>query len=215
MRTTQTLSINDHPLIWQTLAALVMAALLLAIPTPVAAETKKEPHKLHQVSPAIHGLMVQSHITGQAPRLAPPAKDRKTAARLDPTRKQLKSLPKQNLQLVRREAALARQLMLARLPAQDRPQKPRLLKDGQIRLIDGDTFAVGNERIRIRGINAPETTELGGFDATQRLDLLLHEGPVLVIPYGQDSYGRTLAEVYVNNRNVADVMKEEGHDKKR
>jgi endonuclease YncB( thermonuclease family) len=87
------------------------------------------------------------------------------------------------------------------------------LQQGEIRLIDGDTFAVGAERFRIRGINAPETTEAGGFDATQRLDLLLHEGPVLVIPYGQDTYGRTLAEVYVNNRNVAEVMKEEGHNK--
>ncbi len=213
MRTTTPTSTIDRPLIWQILVTLLMAGTLLAIPTPVAAEGKKEPHKLHPVSPAIHGLMVQSHITGQAPRLAPPAKDRKPAARVEPTRKQLKSLPKHNLQMARREAAFARQVMAARLPAPDRPQKPRLLKDGQIRLIDGDTFAVGNERFRIRGINAPETTEAGGFDATQRLDLLLHEGPVLVIPYGQDTYGRTLAEVYVNNRNVAEVMKEEGHDK--
>lgn len=213
MRTAQTLSTIEHPLIWQILAALLMAGTLLAIPTPVAAEAKKESHKLHQVSPAIHGLMVQSHITGQTPRLAPPAKDRKPAARLDPLRKQLKGLPKHNLQAARREAAFARQVMATRLPAPDRPQKPRLLQDGQIRLIDGDTFAVGAERFRIRGINAPETTEAGGFDATQRLDLLLHEGPVLVIPYGQDSYGRTLAEVYVNNRNVAEVMKEEGHNK--
>jgi endonuclease YncB( thermonuclease family) len=215
MRTTTTQPTIERPLIRQILITLLMAGTLLAIPTPVAAEGKKEPHKLHPVSPAIHGLMVQSHITGQAPRLAPPAKDRKPAGRVEPTRKQLSSLPQQRVQAAKREAALARQLMLARLPRPDRPQKPFLLKDGQIRLIDGDTFAAGNERFRIRGINTPETTEAGGFDATQRLDLLLHEGPVLVIPYGQDSYGRTLAEVYVNNRNVADVMKEEGHDKKR
>jgi endonuclease YncB( thermonuclease family) len=216
MQTATTQSALDRPLIWQILAGLLVAGTLLAIPTPVAAETKKEPHKLHPVSPAIHGLMVQSHITGQAPRLAPPAKDRKPAARVDPLRKQLKGLPQHKLQAARREAAFARQVMAVRLPAPDRPQKPRLLQqNGQIRLIDGDTFAVGSERFRIRGINAPETTEAGGFDATQRLDLLLHEGPVLVIPYGQDTYGRTLAEVYVNNRNVADVMKEEGHDKKK
>ncbi len=213
MRTAHTLSTIERPLIWQILVTLLMAGTLLAIPTPVAAEARKEPHKLHPVNPAIHGLMVQSHITGQTPRLAPPAKERKPAPHLDPLTRQLKNLPKHNIQTARREAAFARQVMAARLHAPDRPQKPRLLRDGQIRLIDGDTFAVGSERFRIRGINAPETTEAGGFDATQRLDLLLHEGPVLVIPYGQDTYGRTLAEVYVNNRNVADVMKEEGHNK--
>jgi endonuclease YncB( thermonuclease family) len=214
MRTAQIPAVNTPTLVWQTLAALATAGVLLAIPTPVAAETKKESHTLHPVSEAVRGLMFPSRIV-ETPRLAPPARDRKQAARLEPTGKQLSSLPKQRVQTTRREAALARQLMLARLPRPDRPQKPFLLKDGQIRLIDGDTFAVNSERFRIRGINAPETTEAGGFDATQRLDLLLHEGPVLVIPYGQDSYGRTLAEVYVNNRNVADVMKEEGHDKKR
>jgi endonuclease YncB( thermonuclease family) len=209
MRTTDTLSMIEHPLIRQTLAALMMAGALLAIPTPVAADSKKEVHQLHPVSPVIHGLMARSRITEQAT----PAKDRKAPARLDPTRKQLKSLPKSNILMARREAAFARRVLAARLPASDRPQKPRLLQWGEIRLIDGDTFAVGAERFRIRGINAPETTEAGGFSASQRLDLLLHEGPVLVIPYGQDTYGRTLAEVYVNNRSVADVMKEEGHDK--
>jgi endonuclease YncB( thermonuclease family) len=138
---------------------------------------------------------------------------RKVASPPNLTRKQLKGLPKRNLQAARQEAAFARRVLAARQPAPDRPQKPRLLEGWQIRSIDGDTFAVGTERYRIRGINAPETTETGGFSASQRLDLLLHGGPVLVIPYGQDTYGRTLAEVYVNNRNVADVMKEEGHDK--
>jgi len=214
MRTTDTLSMIEHPLIWQTLAALIMAGLLLAIPTPVAAEARKESHALHPVSPTIHGLMAQSRIT-EASQLAPSVKNHTRIPRTTPLRKQLKGLPQHKLQAARQQAAFARRVLSARLPSPDRPQKPRLLQDGQIRLIDGDTFAVGTERFRIRGINAPETTEAGGFDATQRLDLLLHEGPVLVIPYGQDTYGRTLAEVYVNNRNVAEVMKEEGHDKPR
>jgi len=213
MRRIDPLSAIDHPLIWQALAVLLMAGALLAIPTPVAASGKKESHTLHPVSPAVHGLMVRPHVTGPAPRLAPPAKDRKPAPHLNPLRKQLKGLPKHNLQAARQQAAFARRMQAARLPAPDRPKKPRVLEGWQIRSIDGDTFAVGSERFRIRGINAPETTEAGGFGASQRLDLLLREGPVLVIPYGQDTYGRTLAEVYVNSRNVAEVMKEEGHDK--
>jgi hypothetical protein len=212
MRATETLSIGEQ-YFRQALAAAVVMGLLLAMPTPVAAANgKKESHALHPISPAIHGLMATSRPAGQAPRLAPPAKDLKPA-RLDPVRKQLKGLPKHNIQAARQEAAFARRVLSSRLPAPDRPQKPRLLDGSQIRSIDGDTFAVGAERFRVRGINAPETTEAGGFGATQRLDLLLREGPVLVIPYGQDTYGRTLAEVYVNNRNVAEVMREEGHDK--
>jgi endonuclease YncB( thermonuclease family) len=199
----------------QALAAAVVAGLLLALPTPVAAEARKDSHTLHPVSPAIHGLMATSPPTGQAPRLAPPAKDRKPAPRLTPTRRQLKGLPKRSLRVAQQEAAFARRVLASRLPAPERPQKPRLLESSQIRSIDGDTFAVGAERFRIRGINAPETTEVGWFSASQRLDLLLREGPVLVIPYGQDTYGRTLAEVYVNNRNIAEVMKEEGYDKQR
>jgi endonuclease YncB( thermonuclease family) len=210
MRTAETVSISEQ-YFWQALAAAVVAGLLLAIPTPVAADSKKELRPLHPVSPAIHGLMVGTRITEQAP----PAKDQKHVQRTTPLRKQLKGLPQHSIQTARQQAAFARRVLATRLPAPDRPQKPRLLQQGEIRLIDGDTFTVGAERFRIRGINAPETTEVGGFSATQRLDLLLHEGPVLVIPYGQDTYGRTLAEVYVNNRNVAEVMKEEGHGKSR
>jgi nuclease-like protein len=197
MRTTNTVPTIAYPLIWQTLAALITAGALLVIPTPVAADGKKEAQAF------------------ETPRVALSAKAHKPAARLDPLRTQLKGLPKHNLQAARQQAAFARRVLAARLPAPDRPQKPQLLQQGEIRLIDGDTFAVGNARFRIRGLNAPGTTEVGGFSASQRLDSLLHEGPVLVIPYGQDSHGRTLAEVYVNNRNVAEVMKEEGHDKQR
>lgn len=212
MRALEAVHISEHHF-RQALAAAVVTGLLLAIPTPVAADSKKDVHQLHPVSPAIHGLMAGPRITEQAPRLAQPAKNNVRVPRTTPLRKQLKGLPQHNIQAARQQAAFARRMLTARLPAPDRPQKPRLLQQGEIRLIDGDTFAVGTERFRIRGINAPEATEAGGFSASQRLDLLLREGPVLVIPYGQDTYGRTLAEVYVNNRNVAEVMKEEGHDK--
>jgi hypothetical protein len=114
-----------------------------------------------------------------------------------------------------REAALLRRIMLARLPLIMQEPKPRHLNEWQIRLIDGDTFAYGAERIRIKGIDTPEKSETGGFDASQRLDLLLREGPVMIIPQALDKYGRTLADVYVNDRNVAEVLNEEGYAKRR
>lgn len=206
-------TIAHHSLMRKTMAALVLAGALLAIPAPVAAGPGEESHTLRTVNPAVQELLIHSHPAGETARLAPPAKDRK-ASRLDPLRKQLKGLPKRKLQAARQEAAFARRMLAARQPAPDRPRKPRVLEGWQIRSIDGDTFAVGTERFRVRGLDAPESNESGGFSASQRLDLLLHQGQVLVIPYGQDTYGRTLAEVYVNNRNVAEIMKEEGYDKR-
>jgi endonuclease YncB( thermonuclease family) len=85
----------------------------------------------------------------------------------------------------------------------------------RIRLIDGDTFAYGAERIRIQGIDAPELSESGGFEASQRLDLLLREGPVRIVPQALDRYGRTVADVYVDDRNVAEVLRNEGYAKPR
>lgn len=108
---------------------------------------------------------------------------------------------------------LWRQVMLTRYPWLRDGQQARLLDEWRIRLIDGDTFAYGAERIRIRGIDTPEVSESGGFEASQRLDLLLREGPVMVIPQALDVYGRIVAEVYVNNQNVAEVMRREGYAK--
>jgi endonuclease YncB( thermonuclease family) len=105
--------------------------------------------------------------------------------------------------------------MLARLPLLMQEPRPRHLDEWRIRLIDGDTFAYGAERIRIKGIDTPEVSETGGFDASQRLDLLLREGPVTIIPQALDKYGRTLADVFVNDRNVAEVLKDEGYAKPR
>ncbi len=218
MRTADTFSMIEHPLIRQILAALIMAGVLLVMPAHVAAEAKTEPHALHPVSPAIQGLLIPPRIAGQAPRLAPPIATRGQGSRAHAMPHAFRKLPHHQPGAVRQEASLLRRMTLARLAPlghYEHPQKPLVLQGQQIRTIDGDTFAYRSERFRIRGYDAPETTEPGGFAATQRLDSLLHEGPVLAIPYGTDTYGRTLAEVFVNNRDVAEVMKEEGHDKRR
>ncbi len=108
-----------------------------------------------------------------------------------------------------------RRAMLSQGPWVGRGQQARLLDGWKIRLIDGDTFAYGAERVRIRGINTPEVSEPGGFEATQRLDLLLREGPVFVVPQTLDVYGRIVADVYVNDTNVAEVLREEGYIKQK
>lgn len=79
--------------------------------------------------------------------------------------------------------------------------------------IDGDTFRLGSDRIRLRGIDTPELNEPGGQAARQRLEQLLQEGSIRIVPHGQDVYGRTVADVFVNGRNVAEVLKSEGFTK--
>ncbi|MCC6141695.1 MAG: thermonuclease family protein [Nitrospira sp.] len=82
-----------------------------------------------------------------------------------------------------------------------------------IRTIDGDTLRMGPERIRLRGIDTPELNEPRGPEARQRLEQLLKEGPIRIVPHGQDVYGRTVADVFVNGKNVAEVLKQEGYSK--
>ncbi|HEX7765429.1 MAG TPA: thermonuclease family protein [Nitrospira sp.] len=72
---------------------------------------------------------------------------------------------------------------------------------------------MGSERIRLRGIDTPELNEPGGQAARQRLEQLLQEGPIRIVPHGQDIYGRTVADVFVNGRNVAETLKVEGFAK--
>ena len=51
----------------------------------------------------------------------------------------------------------------------------RVLSTLQVRAVDGDTLRVGGERIRLRGIDAPELSELEGPTAKRRLEELLRK----------------------------------------
>ena len=84
-----------------------------------------------------------------------------------------------------------------------------------IHVHDGDTFYVGPEAIRLRGIDTPELGQPRAFDATRRLFQLLHAGPVTIVRRAEDIYGRVVADVYVGDRNVADVLRAEGFAKAR
>ncbi len=85
----------------------------------------------------------------------------------------------------------------------------------RITVIDGDTIRIGSERIRLRGIDAPELSEPNGWAATQRLKDLLGTGSIELIPRGRDVYDRVVADVFVDGQNVADMLKHEGWAKSR
>lgn len=84
---------------------------------------------------------------------------------------------------------------------------------GPFRVHDGDTFSVGGQRIRIRGIDTPERGQPGARAAARRLAALLRAGPVVIVRVGRDVYGRTVADVYVAGWNVAEILRREGYQK--
>ncbi|MCP9472750.1 MAG: thermonuclease family protein [Nitrospira sp.] len=90
-----------------------------------------------------------------------------------------------------------------------------LINAHQITVIDGDTIRIGAERIRLRGIDAPELSEPNGWAATQRLKDLLGTGSIQLMPRGRDVYDRVVADVFVNGQNVAESLKREGWAKSR
>ena len=81
---------------------------------------------------------------------------------------------------------------------------PRVLDPSRIQTLDGETFQYGRERFLVRGIEAMQMSD--GSAARQRLDDVLHQGPITVVPMQTDLYGRIVAEVLVNNHNVSDLL---------
>jgi endonuclease YncB( thermonuclease family) len=80
-------------------------------------------------------------------------------------------------------------------------------------VIDGDTFDLNGERIRVAGIDAPETHPARcpreaalGTAATQKLAELLRSGTLWVSGLRTDRYGRSVRTVRVNGEDVADAM---------
>jgi len=82
-----------------------------------------------------------------------------------------------------------------------------------IYVIDGDTFDLNGTRIRVAGIDAPETHPARcpneaalGQAAAQKLAELLRGRPLWISGLKTDRWGRAVAVVRVNGEDVADAM---------
>jgi endonuclease YncB( thermonuclease family) len=86
-------------------------------------------------------------------------------------------------------------------------------------VVDGDTFWMDGEKIRVADIDTPEThpprcaeeARLGAA-ATQRLQALLNAGPVSLATGDRDTdrYGRKLRVVMRGGRSLGDTLVDEG-----
>jgi endonuclease YncB( thermonuclease family) len=86
-------------------------------------------------------------------------------------------------------------------------------------VVDGDTFWIAGQKVRIADIDAPEThdyrcrSELElGERAARKLQALLNSGAVTMsrIDRNRDVYGRLLRNVSVNGRDVGDTLVSDG-----
>ena len=76
-------------------------------------------------------------------------------------------------------------------------------------LVDGDTLALGHERIRLEGPDTPESYKprcdaelVVALQAKQKLRELLGDNEIVIERHGVDKYGRTLARLYVGDSDT-------------
>jgi endonuclease YncB( thermonuclease family) len=92
---------------------------------------------------------------------------------------------------------------------------------GMARVIDGDTIGIGETRVRLEGIDAPETAQTCqrrwfgswpcGTAATAQLSKIIGDRPVTCAPRGLDKYGRTLAVCFVEGHDINAMMVRQGY----
>jgi len=97
------------------------------------------------------------------------------------------------------------------------PPEPTELAGQVSRIVDGDTLwlktAADTEPvvIRIEGIDAPESCQAGGADATQALTKLTLNRNVTVRVVARDEHARIVGKVFDGGVDVGDRMVRDGH----
>lgn len=74
-------------------------------------------------------------------------------------------------------------------------------------VIDGDTFVTGEDKhIRIADVDCAESHTPEGEEATQYLTNTIEGQHVQIQKIGTGKYGRTIAQVYIDGRNVGQLL---------
>ena len=94
------------------------------------------------------------------------------------------------------------------------------IKSYEIKIIDGDTIHLNNEKIRFTGIDTPELKQTCkknseiiycGIEARQLLVDKIGKDKVICVREGKDRYKRTLAECFVNDLSLSRYLVREGY----
>jgi endonuclease YncB( thermonuclease family) len=91
---------------------------------------------------------------------------------------------------------------------------------GQASILDGDTLEIHGTRVRLWGIDAPESTQLCrradsnlyrcGAKAASDLDAFIARRPVNCEPVSHDQYGRTVAKCFVSRIDLGEWLVRNG-----
>ena len=94
------------------------------------------------------------------------------------------------------------------------------VKSYEIKIIDGDTIHLNDEKIRFTGIDTPELKQTCkknseiiycGVEAKQLLIDKIGKDKVICVREGKDRYKRTLAECFVNDLSLSRYLVREGY----
>jgi endonuclease YncB( thermonuclease family) len=100
---------------------------------------------------------------------------------------------------------------------EQKPPEPKEFTGQVSRVVDGDTLWVKSAAesepvvVRIEGIDAPESCQPGGSEATQALTKLALNRNVTVHVAAKDDWGRTVGKVLDGTVDVGDRMVRDGH----
>jgi len=80
-----------------------------------------------------------------------------------------------------------------------------------VRVIDGDSFKIGNDQtIRLSGLDAPAVEYCMGKEAKESLTKNILGKKVILKELKTDMYGRIMAIVYLNGKNINEYMIKNG-----
>ena len=94
------------------------------------------------------------------------------------------------------------------------------LNSNKVKVIDGDTIHLNNEKIRFSGIDTPEIKQVCnrngkvikcGIEAKELLTNKIGNNKVKCVKEGVDRYNRILAECFVNNISLSSYLVKEGY----
>ena len=85
-----------------------------------------------------------------------------------------------------------------------------------VRIIDGDTLMIetqadGSKKIRLSCIDSPELDQKWGPQAKQFVESCCRQKKVKLRKHGQDRFGRTIATIYLDGRNLNRELVKEGY----